>query len=85
MTKSDYGLIRAIVRSNIFKFIKIYMREIHQQSGPKHIAFLCYLTISNMLIDPSILEQRESEVLPLIEMLRSQVEQIKREELLTLQ
>ena len=28
MTKSDYGLIRAISRSNIFRFIKIYMKEI---------------------------------------------------------
>jgi hypothetical protein len=52
MTKSDYGLIRAIARSNIFKFIKIYIKEIHNQQSPRHVAILCYLTISNMLIDP---------------------------------
>jgi hypothetical protein len=57
MTKSDYGLIRAISRSNIFNFIHLYMEEL-DESVPQHIAFLCYLTISNMLIDQQVVEQK---------------------------
>ncbi|KAM3134586.1 hypothetical protein pb186bvf_013228 [Paramecium bursaria] len=70
MTKADFGLIKAISRSDIFKFIKIYLKDIQ---GPKHIIILCFLTISNMLIDPSILEQ-ESDLLGLIDHFRLQIQ-----------
>lgn len=62
MTKSDFGLIRAIARSDIFKFIKVYIKELH---NIQHITVLCFLTISNMLIDPEILH-KETELLILI-------------------
>lgn len=27
MTKSDYGLIKAIARSDIFNFVKVYIKD----------------------------------------------------------
>lgn len=58
MTKSDFGLIKAIGRSEIFKFVKLYIRD---QRGPRHITILCFLTISNMLIDKDLL-QKERDI-----------------------
>ncbi|CAD8106012.1 unnamed protein product [Paramecium primaurelia] len=71
MTKSDYGLIKAIARSDILNFVKVYIKE---QKGPQHITILCFLTLSNMLIDPDILK-KEKDIPSLVNQLRQSIQE----------